>query len=82
VIATSTVKENLQILNEVYDVLNKNKLTLRLDKCSLLQTKITYFGYDISENGIQPNEQNKNAISSYPVPTNLKALQRFLGLAL
>jgi len=61
--------------------MTENHLQLRLDKCSFLQTKIHYLGYEISHKGISPNPDNVNAIHSFSIPKNLKEVHSFLGLA-
>lgn len=80
-IATVTVEENLQILKVVLDRLTKNLLELRLDKCSFLMEQINFLGYHIDKHGITLNDENVEAIKNYPLPSNAKQVQRFLGLA-
>ena len=80
-IATETVEKNLEILKEVYKILVDNVLELRLDKCQFLQTETSYLGYIIKNNTIKPNPENVRAVEEFPVPTNFKSLQSFLGLA-
>lgn len=79
-IATLSLEEHLEILQEVIDIIVRNGLHLRFDKCSFLQHEIVYLGYKITENSIRPNENNLNAIQSFPVPYNVKDVQSFLGL--
>lgn len=78
---TQTINENISILIEVFDIMSQNTLQLRLDKCSFLQTKIQYLGYEISNKGITPNPDNVNAIHNFPIPKNKKEVHSFLGLA-
>jgi len=80
-ISTETIDENISILIEVFDFMIENHLQLRLDKCSFLQTKIHYLGYEISHKGITHNPDNVNAIHSFPIPKNVKEVHIFLGLA-
>lgn len=80
-IATEKMEEHLDILREIFEVAQKHNLRFRLDKCSFLYNQITYLGYSINENGIQPSEANIESIINYPVPRNIKEVQRFIGLA-
>lgn len=80
-VAIATVERNLDVLNEVYNVLNKNLLTLRLDKYSFLKSKITYLGYEVDADGIRESIENIKALVDFPIPTNYKHLHSFLGLA-
>lgn len=75
-----TIQENLDILSEVFDLLVENNLTLRLDKCYFLQSKITYLGYVINEAGMSPNDAHTDAIKNYPIPRNVHDVQKFVGL--
>lgn len=80
-IATKTIEENLDTLGKVLDLLVRNKLSLRLDKCSFLMSRIVYLGYDVTSDGISPSKEHIKAIESYPVPGNIKQLHSFIGLA-
>ena len=51
-----------------------------MDKCSFLYDQITYLGYLIDKNGIQPSVENESVIN-YPTLRNMKNIQRFIGLA-
>jgi len=53
----------------------------RLDKCSFLFEEITYLGYTINKNGIQPSKHNIESVLNYPIPRNIKEIQRFVSLA-
>lgn len=80
-IATCTIQENLNILNEVYTVLCENLLTLRYDKCSFMQKKINFLGYEIDKDGVRASYENVRAILEFPMPTNFKVLHSFIGLS-
>lgn len=79
-IATKTFEENLTILKEVFRILSDNLLELRLDKCSFFKKSIDYLGYHINEEGLRPNNENLKAIANYPIPSDAKQVQRFIGL--
>lgn len=42
---------------------------------------VTFLGYRVSSQGIQPTEEKIQAIQNYPVPKTAKELRRFLGIA-
>lgn len=80
-IATETINEHINILKEIFEIASKNKLHFRFDKCKFLFKKITYLGYLISSDGIQPDPSNVEAVTKYPLPKNSKEVHRFVGLA-
>lgn len=57
-IATSTVKDNLNILKEVLICLKQYGLELNLAKCTFLVREIEYLGYLISSKGIIMSKQH------------------------
>jgi len=79
-IATKTIEEHFEILEEIFKRLVDNKLELRLDKCEFFQENIKYLGYVISKDGIEADNKGLEAIQMFPVPSNLHAVQSFLGL--
>ena len=53
--------------------LNKNKLRFKLDS-------VTYMGHVISKEGVCPDPEKVVAIDNMEKPTNVQAVQRFLGM--
>ena len=53
---------------------------MRIDKCRFGYTEIAYVGYHISSEGLTPIRSNVEAILSFPAPTNIKELERFVGM--
>lgn len=80
-IATKTSEENFDILRRVFQLMVKNLLCLKLEKCSFLQSEIEYLGYLINENGIRPNPVNVKSLQNFPIPRTVKEVHSFLGLA-
>lgn len=80
-VATETVEENLEILKLVFHLLILNSLELKFQKCSFLQSKINFLGYIVDKLGIQPNSKNAKAVLNFPIPSNVRRVQSFLGLA-
>ena len=50
------------------------------EKCVFAKEEITFFGHKINKQGIQPTPQKIQIIKDFPKPTNLKELQRFIGM--
>lgn len=81
VVATETLENQLDILIQVFKLMRKNNLQIRLDKCQFLKTEIIYLGYQVNATGIRPNPKNVIVIKNYPIPSNARVLKSFIGLA-
>ena len=79
-IATESIEDNIDILQEVLALVKLNKLKLRLDKCCFLMTTINYLGYQVSAEGISPCNEHIESVFRFPTPKNHKDVQSFLGL--
>lgn len=77
---TKTEREGLSLLRVVLGIIKDAGLTLNLDKCAFLQSKIDYLGYEISEAGIRPGSAKINAVAKFKEPENVHELRMFLGL--
>ena len=62
-LATEKMREHLDIFRGVFEIAQKHKLRFRMDKCSFLYDQITYLGYLIDKNGIQPSVENESVIN-------------------
>ena len=54
---------------------------MKLSKCKFAQREIAYLGHVLSECSLSTDPAKIQAISSWPVLVNAKALRGFLGLA-
>ena len=72
--------DHLQNLRKVLRVLRYSGLTLKVSKCSFMQSEVTYCGYVISKEGVRPMSSNVEAVSKAPAPTNVTELHSFLGM--
>ncbi|KAL0192230.1 hypothetical protein M9458_010526, partial [Cirrhinus mrigala] len=77
--------ENLEShITHVRSVLHRliaNKLYAKLPKCEFHQTKISFLGYVISNEGVTMDDKKVSAVVNWPKPRTIKDLQRFLGFA-
>ena len=72
--------EHLDNLTRVFEPLRNSNLKLSTTKCCLCQTQVTYLGYVVTRNGIEPDPKKIEAVRSWPVPLNVQELRSFLGL--
>jgi len=71
-------------LERLIRVLGRHKavgLKLKLDKCSLMQRSVKFLGHKVPGLGIETDKSKVEAIMSWPVPTSVKEVHSFLGLA-
>jgi len=81
VIYSNSIQDHFQHLKQLFAKLEASGLTLNLKKCSMLQKTITYLDHVVSEGGVRTEASKVKAVQDFPVPKNLKEVQRFLGLA-
>jgi len=59
----------------------ENKLYVKAEKCEFHVSTVTFLGYVIAQGELRMDPAKIAAVSEWPVPTNRKELQRFLGFA-
>ena len=73
---TGTVtEEHLKALDEVLSRLEKVRLCLQKQKCSFMQTSVTYLGHCIEADGIRPVPEKVEAVWQAPQPKNAVELR-------
>ena len=81
IVFSSTVEEHLDHLLQVFERLRKIGLKLHPRKCSFTRPEVLYLGHIISSAGISPNPEKVKAVQDFRVPTNVRAVREFLGIA-
>ena len=76
-----TLSEHNRNLTLVLSRIRGARLKLKLKKCRFAQLSVEYLGHVVSTAGVQTDPQKVLAVQRYPVPTDVKALRSFLGLA-
>ena len=74
-------EQHFKDLREVLNRLNEVGFKANISKCKFLQKQITCLGHIIDSKGILPTPDKVQALISKPIPTNLKELRSFMGLA-
>ena len=80
IIFSSSFKEHLHCLRNVFVALQGAHLQLKLSKCNFACSLVHYLGHVVSVEGVQPDPRKVEAVSQHPVPTTIKELKQFLGL--
>ncbi len=73
--------EHRHHVEQVLQKLREHHLYLKLEKCEFHRHTIQFFGYVISPQGVQMDNNKLQAIRDWPIPSTVKELQRFLGFA-
>lgn len=81
IIATNTFEDHFRILKEISARVKKAGLTISAEKSRFCMRRLSYLGYVIDENGVQPDPEKISAVHSYPVPKSVKDVRRLVGLA-
>lgn len=71
--------DHLNHIQLVIKALRKEKFKANFSKCEFAQHKITYLGHLISENKIQPINNDLVVIKNARSPSNVDQLRRYLG---
>lgn len=79
-VLTKSFDQHMEVLSELRNRLTNAGLTISSQKSFLLMKQTSYVGYIISEEGIQVNPDRMKPIMEFPIPKNLKAVRRFLGM--
>lgn len=80
IILGRTFEEALANLRDVFQRLREANLKLKPKKCSLFQTKVTYLGHVVSENGISCDPSKIEAVKNWPTPNSKTEVRSILGL--
>lgn len=81
IIYSGSFTDHLKHLDAVFHRLWKYGLKLRLDKCSFLQPEVGFLGHIVTRRGVKPDPAKVDAVRNWPVPTTIKDVRAFLGLA-
>jgi len=74
-------KTHIQHLRQVLELLKKHTLFAKLSKCSFGQTQMEYLGHVVSRDGVKVDSTKIQVVTHWPIPSSIRKLQAFLGLA-
>ncbi len=81
IIYSPSLTQHFHDLQTVLSHLQSAGFTINLKKSKFCLQELTFLGHVVSLKGVSADTNKVEAIRSYPVPKNLKEVQRFLGLA-
>ena len=80
IVFSSTWAEHLQRLKAVFERLRRANLKLGAKKCTLAAREVSFLGYKVTPDGLEPEPRLMEAISKLPPPINVAEVRSFLGL--
>ncbi|KAM4748801.1 uncharacterized protein WCC33_006192 [Rhinophrynus dorsalis] len=76
-----TLQQHRLHVKAVLQWLRENSLYARLEKCTFEKNRLPFQGYTVSSSSLEMDPDKLSAVTNLPQPTDLKAVQRFLGFA-
>uniref|UniRef100_A0A8C5PE09 Gypsy retrotransposon integrase-like protein 1 n=1 Tax=Leptobrachium leishanense TaxID=445787 RepID=A0A8C5PE09_9ANUR len=80
-IYSDTLQDHRRQMLEVFSRLRKHHLYAKKEKCVFETDRIAFLGYILSPGKIEMDPEKITAITSWPIPTSRKEVQRFIGFA-
>ena len=80
IVFSKTIEDHIKHLENVFHLIRKSNMKLKLSKCEFLRRSVLYLGNIISEEGSRTDPSKIKVIKDYPIPPNVKELKSTLGL--
>ncbi|KAF8095408.1 hypothetical protein N665_0333s0001 [Sinapis alba] len=80
-IYSKTMREHVEHLRQVLDVLRKENLYANFKKCSFGIDNLVFLGFVVTSQGIQVDEEKVKAIKEWPTSKTIGEVRSFHGLA-
>ena len=81
VIATPTLEDHIEQLDEVFACMKRAGLKCKPSKCEILKDSIKYLGRMVDKNGIRPDSDVVESVLTWKPPKTEDQLMSFLGFA-
>ncbi|CAI5998799.1 unnamed protein product [Closterium sp. NIES-65] len=78
-IYSKNMKEHVEHLRKVFEILRKNKFYVKLSKSDFALKKVQFLRHMVSAEGVHVDPRKIEAVKKWKVPENVKELQQFLG---
>ena len=81
VIATPTLEDHIDGLDEVFGCMKRAGLKCKSSKCEILRDSIKYLGRMVDRHGVRPDSEAVEALLTWKAPRTDTQLMSFLGFA-
>ena len=79
-VASRNMEDHILHLGQVMDRLQTAGLRVNFKKCVFAVGGLQFLGHSVSRAGMSPVSDNVAAVRNFPPPSDIKQLQRFLGM--
>src|SRR5688572_6827466 len=76
----TTFAQHVRDVCEVFDLLRKAILQIKIKKCKFFQRRIKFLGHEIDEDRIYTDREKVQAMQELPASKNLRDVQSVMGL--
>jgi hypothetical protein len=80
-IYSDTLEEHIDHVSKVLQLLSKNGLHLKPEKCEFHKNQVQYLGLIITSEGIKMDPRKISTVQEWETPKHVKDVQSFLGFA-
>jgi len=80
-VATDTEEGHDELVEKVLRRLEENDLFVKPEKCKWKVREVEFLGVVIGPKGVEMQKEKVEGVLNWPVPRNVKEVQKFLGLA-
>ena len=80
-VVTDIKKRHNELVEEVIKRLEENDLFVKPEKCKWKVRGVEFLGVVIGPKGVEMQKEKIEKVLNWPVPRNIKEVQKFLGLA-
>ncbi|OMJ30134.1 Retrovirus-related Pol polyprotein from transposon [Smittium culicis] len=80
VVFSKTKEEYIIHLNLILERLEEFNISVNLKKCQFFKEKFTYLGYEVTAEGISPDQKKVECLNLSKIPRNVKEVRSTLGL--
>ena len=81
VIATPTLEDHIERLDEVFTCMKQAGLKCKPPKCEIIRDSIKYLGRQVDKHGVRPDPEAIEAVLTWKAPKTDTQLMSFLGFA-
>ena len=79
-IYSKDIDSHKQLLDEVFTVLQSNKLYIKESKCHLFLKQVNFLGHVVDKHGVALESGKVEVVKAWPIPESVNQVQQFLGL--